>query len=78
MPYFTFLWTPENEEHIAQHGITMDEFEEVVMNPSKEEISRSSNLPAVYGWTSTGKFIFCVYEPMDDLMVLPVTAYEVE
>ena len=78
MPYFTFLWTPENEQHIAEHGITKEEFEEVVMNPGERATSRSTGLPAVFGETSTGKFIFCVYEPLDDLMVLPVTAYEVE
>jgi hypothetical protein len=62
----------------AEHGITQDEFEEVVMNPDRETKSRSSGLPAVYGYTSTGKFIFCVYQIINSIQVLPVAAYEVE
>ena len=30
MPYFEFLWTDEIIEHLADHGVTVDEFEHVV------------------------------------------------
>jgi uncharacterized DUF497 family protein len=79
MPWFVFLWTPQREDHIVQHGVTPEEFEEVVMDPDKVEISRSSGRPIAFGYTSTGKYLACVYEEMDDgVTVLPVTAYEIE
>lgn len=78
MPYFHFLWTPDIEDHVAQHGITVEEFEEAVMNPLSTTVSESTGLPACFAWTATGKFIFCVYEELNDLLVIPVTAYEVE
>jgi uncharacterized DUF497 family protein len=30
MPYYFFIWDEDNERHIREHGVTMDEFEEVV------------------------------------------------
>ena len=29
MPYYDFLWTDEIVEHIAQHGISQDNYEHV-------------------------------------------------
>ena len=45
MPYYFFVWTDENVSHIAEHGITQDEFEAVVCNPETTSVSRSSVLP---------------------------------
>ena len=25
MPFFHFLWTPESQRHIAEHGVTIEE-----------------------------------------------------
>jgi hypothetical protein len=33
MPYFFFVWEEENEEHLAEHGVSREEFEDVVCNP---------------------------------------------
>lgn len=33
MPYYFFVWDVDNERHIEAHGVTMDEFEEVVCHP---------------------------------------------
>jgi hypothetical protein len=76
MPYLEFLWTDENTEHIAEHGVTPEEFEHVVMHPDRRDVSRSSGLPCCWGTTPGGRFLFCVYERIDELTVLPVTAYE--
>ena len=80
MPVFDFLWFDENEQHLAEHGVTKEEFEEVVFNAARSEIqrSRSSGNPLVVGYTSTGKKIACVYEDVDGYQIVPVTAYEVE
>lgn len=46
-------------------------------SPSSKGRSRSSNLPAVWGYTPDGRYIMAVYEKLDEVTVLPVTAYEV-
>jgi hypothetical protein len=77
MPWFNFLWTDEIAEHVAEHGLTQDDFEHVVRNPIRRGVSRSSGLPAVWGYTVDGRYIIAIYEELDDVTVLPVTAYEV-
>jgi hypothetical protein len=70
-----------NVEHIDAAGLTPEEVEEVLDDPrSTPDTSRSSGLPAVFGWTSTGKYIIVVYrlDTSGGVTVLtPVTAYEV-
>lgn len=78
MPHFFFVWNDEIVEYLAQHGVTQDEFEEVVLNSVGIQASRSSLRPIVFGPTSTGKFLACVFEYLDDDTAIPVTAYEVD
>lgn len=54
MPFYFFLWTVESIRHVAEHGISQEEFEEVVMNPEGETVSRSSGNPIAFGATQTG------------------------
>jgi hypothetical protein len=77
MAFFNFLWTDEIVEHAAEHDLTQDDFEYVVSNPTRRGVSRSSGLPAVWGYTEDGRYIIAVYEELDDGTILPVTAYEV-
>jgi hypothetical protein len=71
-----------NTDHIADNGITIEEYEEVLDSPSATDtVSRSSGRPARIGRTSTGKDIIIVFElgEDDDYVVLrPVTAFEIE
>jgi len=78
VPFYLFVWNSEVEEHLAGHGVTPDEFEEVVCDPDEVHRSRSSGRPIAFGETSTGRYLACVYEFLDETTVLPVTAYEVE
>ena len=78
MPFYLFIWSDQIEEHLAAHGVTPDEFEEVVCDPEEVAQSRSFGRPIAFGETSTGKYLACVYELLDETTVLPVTAYEVE
>lgn len=78
LPYYEFFWNDENIEHVAEHGVTLEEFEEVVCDPDRIGKSRSSGRPMAFGFTSTGKFIACVYEIVDELTVYPITAFEEE
>lgn len=69
-----------NVQHIFQHGLSMDEVEDVLLNPSNETaVSRSSGEPIVFGFTSTGRHIAVVYEHIDDnpWTIYPITAYDV-
>jgi hypothetical protein len=77
MPYFEFVWTGDIVRHLAEHGISQDDFEHVVCNPLSRGYSRSSGLPAAWGHTTDGRYIIAVYEELDQAAILPVTAYEV-
>ena len=83
MGYSTAIWDldddPEgNVQHIAEHGITKEEVEEVLEQPDDVVTSRSSGQPIAFGETSTGRIIAVVYEEIDLETVYPITAYEVE
>lgn len=77
MAFYEFLWTEEIVVHMAEHGVTPDEFEAVVSEPLTRGTSRSSGRPCCWGELPDGRLLICVYEMLDDLTILPVTAYEV-
>lgn len=69
-----------NVQHIAEHGLTKEEVDSVLLNPkSRRGHSRSSGSPATFGWTLTGRHILVVWEHIQDdpLTIYPITAYEV-
>lgn len=79
------IWDLEDEpegnfEHIAEHGLTVDEVEEVLYAATEVVASQSSGRPIVFGDTSTGKHIAVVFEVVDEdpLTVYPVTAFETQ
>ena len=76
MPFYWFVWTDEIIEHLAQHGVTREEFAAVVCNPQWQGNSASSGRPMATGWTEEGRYLLCVYEFIDEVTILPVTAYE--
>ena len=81
MPYFEIIWNEEpggNVEHIAEHGLKPEDVEEVIFNPVGHDVSRTSFLPIVFGFTPDGRYVLVVYEKIDDVTVYPVTAYAVE
>jgi uncharacterized DUF497 family protein len=68
-----------NVQHIAEHGVTVEEAEEVVRaNYDAAVASSSSGRPTVFGWTATGKYLVVVFELIDaDVpQVYVVTAFE--
>ena len=68
-----------NVQHIAEHGVTIEEAEEVVLDRFDAAVaSRSSGRPTVFGWTSTGKHLAVTFEVVDArlLQVYVVTAFE--
>jgi uncharacterized DUF497 family protein len=85
---FDFVeWDSEDEprgnvRHIADNGLTIEEVEDVLYDPSSRPVqSRSSGRPALIGQTSTGKTIIVIYERHKDASIVtirPVSAYEIE
>jgi hypothetical protein len=81
----TILWDLEDDNegnvlHLREHGVTIEEAEEVLLDPgSSRAVSRSSGLPTAFGWTSTGRHLAVVYELVDEdpLTLRPVTVYDV-
>ena len=67
-----------NAEHVADHGLELEEVEHVLKNPEKDDVSRSSKRPVIFGHTRAGEYIMVVYEELDNFTVYPVSAYPVE
>lgn len=78
MPFDFFLWTAESIGHISEHGVSQEGFEEVVMNPEGETVSRSSGNPIAFGATPSGRVLCCVFRRIDGDIVQPITAFELE
>ncbi len=82
MRFFQVIWDdddqPEgNVHHIAEHGLTIEDVEHVLENPTAEGTSDSTGRPCCLGCTPGGEFIIVVYEHIDEETIYPVTAYEV-
>ena len=76
----TFLWDDENVAHIAEHGLTPEEVEPVVMNPGNDfDISHATGRSVMFGRTRTAKYIMVVFEQHQERpwTVRVTTAYEV-
>jgi uncharacterized DUF497 family protein len=82
MNIFRILWDdpddPDgNVQHIAEHGLTVEDVEEVLSNPTSAGTSASTGRPCVWGYTLEGIYIIVVYEEIDQDTIRVVTAYEV-
>ena len=77
MPHYFFIWTQEIINHLAEYEVTPEEFEEVVSSPEEEDVSQSTGNPLVFGSTSEGRFLCCIYRRIDGDTIEPVTAYDV-
>ena len=69
-----------NVQHIAEHGVTVEEVEDVLHDArTRTGRSRSSGRPEAFGETSTGKYITVIWEEVcdDPRTIYPITADEV-
>jgi uncharacterized DUF497 family protein len=64
-------------QHCGEHDISKEEIEEVFMNATDADVSRSSGRPVVFGDTNAGRHLMIVFELVDESTIYPVTAYEV-
>ena len=82
MRHSSLLWDadedPEgNVQHIAEHGLDVEDVEWVLGAPDSEGISSSTGRPVAWGYTPDDRYIIVVYEEIDDDTIRVVTAYEV-
>jgi hypothetical protein len=78
------IWDAEdapgsNLAHIARHGVTRQEVEDVLGEPENDRaFSHSSGRLVTFGWTGTGRHIAVVWEEVGErpTRAYPVTAYE--
>jgi hypothetical protein len=65
---------------VVENDVSQDEVWDVVGNPRNQTVaSDSSGRPGTFGWTRTGRYLFVVWEHVEDdpRTIKPVTAYEV-
>jgi len=67
-----------NVVHVAEHGVTQEEVEEVLSNPDCLDRSRTTGRRIAIAETSAGRALLVVFDEIDDTTVYPVTAYEIE
>ncbi len=82
MWYVRIIWDKEenpdgNTQHIAEHGLTVEDVEFVLENPTEESTSRSAGRLCCFGYTPSGDYIIVIYEQVEDDAIYPVTAFEV-
>ena len=83
MAFESILWDLDDDPdgnawHCAEHGLTKEEVEEVFENVRDTDVSRSSRQPVVFGNTSTNRHVMVLYERIDEEIVYPITACEVQ
>jgi uncharacterized DUF497 family protein len=82
MQFIQVVWDEDDEpdgnvRHIAEHGLTTEDVEHVLENPTAEGTSASTGRPCCFGYTPGGEFLIVVYEQINEQTIYPVTAYEV-
>ena len=82
MPASPIVWDLDddpkgNVTHCAEHGISKHEVEEIFLNATDVDISKSTGRPVIFGDTSTGRHLMVVFEEIDLETVYPITAFEV-
>jgi uncharacterized DUF497 family protein len=82
MDFQSIIWDEDddplgNVQHIADHDLSIDDVEAVLTDPDSDGTSRSSGLPAVWGYCPDGRYIIVGYEQIDEDTIRVVTAYEV-
>ena len=76
MMIHTLLWTEDRINHIARHGITTVEFEEVCFGRAFVLRAKAQGDNPVYhvlGQTDSGRYLFCVVIAFPDGNGYPVT-----
>ena len=76
-----FLWSQEQIDHIARHGVTPEEFEHVCSGESLIEKAPSKGKNPVYyvrGQTEAGRYLSCIVIRFPDGRGYPITARQMD
>jgi len=77
MKIHELVWLKDRVDHIASHGITPDEVEDVCFGQAYVQRAKSKGKNPVYyvrGQTEAGRYLFCVVIKFADDRGYPVTA----
>ena len=77
MKIHEFVWPEDRIDHIARHGVSPNEVEEVCFGRPFVQRARSEGANPVYyvlGRTGPGRYLFCVVIQFPDGKGYPVTA----
>jgi uncharacterized DUF497 family protein len=77
MRIHALVWPQDRIDHIARHGVTPEEVEEVCFGRSRVRRTKSEGANPVYyvdGQTASGRYLFCVVIAFRDGNGYPVTA----
>jgi len=72
-----FVWPPDRIDHIARHGVTPDEIEQVCFGrPLVQRVKSQGENPVYYvlGQTGAGRYLFTMVIRFPDGKGYPVTA----
>jgi len=72
-----FIWPEARIDHIAQHGVTPEEVEEVRFGKAFVQRAKSEGSNPIYyvlGQTEAGRYLFCVVIRFPDGRGYPITA----
>jgi uncharacterized protein len=72
-----FIWPEDRVDHIARHGVTPEEVEEVCFGKAFVQRAKSQGSNPVYyvlGQTVAGRYLFCVVIQFPDDRGYPITA----
>lgn len=70
-----FDWDEENEAHIARHRVTPEEVEQCFFNPHLQTPKPNSPFRYyLYGQTDGGRYLFIVFDVIDNGVARPITA----
>jgi uncharacterized DUF497 family protein len=81
VPISEILWPQDRVDHIAQHGVSPEEFEAVCFGPSlvlRAKATGSNPVYYVLGETDAGRRLFCVVIEFPGGRGYPVTAREMK
>jgi hypothetical protein len=67
MDYLRILWddpgdSEGNVQHILEHGLAIEDVEEVLENPVSEGTSATTGRPCMWGYTLEGWYVIVIYD----------------
>ncbi|MBI2264461.1 MAG: BrnT family toxin [Armatimonadetes bacterium] len=72
-----FEWDAQNETHIARHGVSPEELEEVFVGPFFHRKTREGKYAAL-GQTLEGRYLFVIFVLKPRHIIRPITAREMD